>query len=173
MVTLILGGVRSGKSRLAQSLAIQGALPVTYIATATGNDAEMRARIKLHRAHRPPHWTVIEEPIALGDILQERLAPSRCVIVDCLTLWLTNLLLSCSEKQLQRQTAQLLAVLTEQRGDVILVGNETGLGIIPGTELSRRFCDNAGLLHQQLTDICDRVILTVAGLPLLLKGEAL
>jgi adenosylcobinamide kinase/adenosylcobinamide-phosphate guanylyltransferase len=173
MRTLILGGVRSGKSRLAETLAQQRGLPVTYIATATANDHEMQARIDSHRAHRPEHWTVIEEPIALGNLLRNRVTHSQCIIVDCLTLWLTNLLMSNNEKQLRYETDSLLTALDEKRGEVLLVSNETGMGVIPCGELAREYCDEAGRLHQQLTALCDRVVLTVAGLPMVLKGEVI
>ncbi|MFL6621696.1 MAG: bifunctional adenosylcobinamide kinase/adenosylcobinamide-phosphate guanylyltransferase [Sulfurifustis sp.] len=171
MKTLVLGGVRSGKSRYAETLARQAARPVTYIATATAQDDEMRRRIEAHRMHRPPEWTVVEEPLALADALTRHAHDGRFLIVDCLTLWLTNLLLQ-DNARFDRERAALFAVLPELRGDVVFVSNETGLGIVPLGDLSRRFNDEAGQLHQDLAQCCERVVLMVAGLPLTLKGAA-
>lgn len=171
MKTLILGGVRSGKSRLAERLAIESGLSVTCVATATARDDEMRARIAAHRARRPPGWATVEEPIRLAAMLRAHAAPDRCVLVDCLTLWLTNLLTAEDANALERERAALLAVLPGLPGRIILVSNETNMGIAPLGELTRRYCDEAGLLHQALAHCCDRVILTVAGLPHTLKGD--
>lgn len=170
--TLILGGVRSGKTRLAQRLAAESGAMVTYVATATAGDAEMARRIAAHRAQRPAEWAVIEEPLELARVLRAEAAPRRCILVDCLTLWLTNLLTAPGDV-LARERDALLAVLPALPGDLILVANETNLGVIPLGELSRRFCDEAGSLHQDLARVCDRVVLTVAGLPLVLKGPSL
>jgi len=173
MKTLILGGVRSGKSQLAERLATGSGLPVTCIATAAAMDEEMRARIAQHRARRPAGWAVVEEPIKLAARLREHARADRCVLVDCLTLWLTNLLAAPRSENLARERAALLASLSELPGEIILVGNETGMGIVPLGALARRFGDEAGLLHQELAQRCDRVVLTVAGLPQVLKGEPL
>jgi len=169
MKTLILGGVRSGKSRLAESLAARSGKPVTYIATAGVGDAEMRARIEAHRARRSPDWTVVEEPIRLGSALQACGTNGAFVLVDCLTLWLTNLLVANDAAQFARERDALLATLPRLDGEIALVSNETGMGIMPLGELTRRFGDEAGRLHQELAQICDRVVLTVAGLPMVLK----
>lgn len=170
--TLILGGIRSGKSRLAERLARDSGLPVTYIATATpGDDAAMAARITAHRARRPAHWQTIEEPLRLAAALAEAATGRGCIVVDCLTLWLTNLLLADDPAQLEREREGLLRQLAVTPGPVILVSNETNLGIVPLGELSRRFCDEAGCLHQELARHCERVIWTVAGLPQVLKGR--
>jgi len=173
MKSLILGGVRSGKSRLAEWLAAESRLPVSYIATATAQDGEMRARIAAHRAHRPSHWKLVEEPLHLASALERQAASGRCLIVDCLTLWLTNLLINKDESLFQVERSALLAGLQSLPGEVILVGNETGMGVIPLGELTRRYCDEAGALHQEIARQCDRVVLTVAGLPHVLKGEPL
>ncbi len=172
MKELILGGMRSGKSRLAEQQAQASQRPVTYIATALAGDEEMRRRIAEHRARRPSSWTVVEEPLALARALRANASCERCVIVDCLTLWLTQLL-SAGEDRFAQEREALLAVLPELEGHLILVSNETGLGIVPLGALNRRFCDEAGRLHQDLARICDRVLLTVAGLPQVLKGVAL
>jgi adenosylcobinamide kinase/adenosylcobinamide-phosphate guanylyltransferase len=173
MKTLILGGVRSGKSRLAESLAARSGKPVTYIATGGAGDGEMRARIEAHRARRASDWTVIEEPIQLGSALHAAGAKGAFVLVDCLTLWLTNLLVANDETQFARERDALLAALPRLDGEIALVSNETGMGIMPLGELTRRFGDEAGRLHQELAQICDRVVLTVAGLPSILKGASL
>lgn len=172
MKELILGGVRSGKSRYAEQRARASNLPVVYIATATAGDAEMSARIRAHQERRPAQWTLVESPLALAATLRAYAAPDRCVLVDCLTLWLTNLLCAADESGLRAERAALLDVLPGLPGHIILVGNETNMGIIPLGELTRRFSDEAGCLHQELACLCDRVILTVAGLPLFLKGTA-
>lgn len=171
--TLILGGVRSGKSQLAERLAVESDLPVTYIATATVQDEEMQARIAAHRSRRPDDWRVIEEPLQLADVLHKHAAPDHCVLVDCLTLWLTNLLLAEDGNALAREREALLSILQGLAGEVILVSNETNMGVIPMAELSRRYCAEAGRLHQDLAQCCDRVVLTVSGLPHTLKGERL
>jgi len=169
MKELILGGVRSGKSRLAEEHAQASGMAVTYIATATAGDEEMRRRILQHQNRRPSNWTLVEEPLALAAALRIHAAPYRCLLVDCLTLWLTNLLCGTDPKRLQTERDAVLAVLPNLLGHIILVGNETGMGIVPQGELTRRFCDEAGILNQELARRCNRVILTVAGLPLILK----
>ena len=169
MKELILGGMRSGKSRLAEQHAQASGLPVTYLATATVQDDEMRARVAHHQAQRPGHWQLVEEPLVLAAVLQRHAAEHRCVLVDCLTLWLTNLLCAQDEARLQQEVAALLEVLPGLPGQIILVSNETGMGVVPLGELTRRYCDEAGRLHQAVAQCCDRVILTVAGLPLNLK----
>ncbi len=168
--TLILGGVRSGKSRHAGEIAAASGRAVTVIATATAQDAEMAERIELHRAHRPREWALVEEPIRLAAALGAASTPSRIVIVDCLTLWLTNLMCGEDSGALERESMELFELLPRLPGDCVLVTNEVGLGIIPVNALARRFADEAGTLHQRLATLCDRVILMAAGLPLSLKG---
>ncbi len=170
--TLILGGVRSGKSRLAERLARDTSLPVIYVATATADDDEMRQRIEQHRQHRPAQWLIVEEPIQLANAIKTHAAPNHCILVDCLTLWLTNLLVTDDLALLEKELAALLHALPNVPGQLILVSNETNMGITPLGELSRRYCDEAGRLHQQLAQLCDRVVLTIAGLPHVLKGES-
>lgn len=169
MKQLILGGVRSGKSRLAEQRANASQLPVTYIATATAQDVEMQARIAHHQQQRPAHWQLIEVPVALASALQHAAAANTCIIVDCLTLWLTNLLCANDEARMQLEISALLQILPALPGEIILVSNETGMGVVPLGELTRRYCDEAGRLHQALASHCERVTLTVAGLPLQLK----
>ena len=173
MLQLILGGARSGKSRLAEKLASDSALPVIYIATSQPLDGEMNQRVALHRQRRPAHWGLIEEPVELARVLRENAAPGRCLLVDCLTLWLTNLLMLEDAERLAFERDQLLESLAVLPGEIIFVSNETGLGVVPLGELTRRYVDEAGWLHQALAERCQRVVLTVAGLPLTLKGTAL
>lgn len=177
MKELILGGARSGKSAFAEQRARESGLEVTYIATAEAGDAEMAARISVHRARRPDHWRLVEESVALATVLRREAAARRCVIVDCLTLWLSNLLgagaASAELSLFVRERAALLDALVSLPGHIILVSNEVGMGIVPLGALSRRFCDEAGRLHQDLARICDRVALTVAGIPYILKGDRL
>jgi adenosylcobinamide kinase/adenosylcobinamide-phosphate guanylyltransferase len=172
MKELILGGVRSGKSQLAEVRARDSGLEVVYVATARIADDEMQRRILAHRQRRPAHWRTIEEPIALGDTLRAHSAPGRCVLVECLTLWLTNLLCAQDEALFAREHSALLAALSSMSGNIIMVGNECSLGVMPLGQLTRRFIDEAGRLHQDLAGLCDRVFLTVAGLPLVIKGPA-
>ncbi len=171
MIDLILGGARSGKSSLAEQMATASGLAVTYIATSQPLDEEMRQRIAHHRQRRPAHWQLVEEPLALAGALREHAAAERCLLVDCLTLWLTNLLLQEDEQRLEQERQALLEVLGELPGRLILVSNETGLGVVPMGELSRRYVDEAGWLHQALARRSDRVQFCVAGLPMLLKGN--
>jgi adenosylcobinamide kinase/adenosylcobinamide-phosphate guanylyltransferase len=171
MKHLILGGVRSGKSRLAEQRARASARQVVYVATAIDvGDAEMNARIRQHRARRPAEWITLEEPFALGSALLANASPERCLLVECLTLWLTNLL-CVKPEQFDEERRSLCAAVSDVSGTLILVGNETGLGVVPRDELSRQFLDASGELHQTLAALCDRVTLTVAGLPFELKGQ--
>ena len=133
----------------------------------------MNARVTLHRQRRPSHWGLIEEPLELARVLREHAAPGQCLLVDCLTLWLTNLLMLDDPQRLGVERDQLLDCLASLPGEIIFVSNETGLGVVPLGELTRRYVDEAGWLHQALAERCQRVVLTVAGLPLTLKGTAL
>lgn len=180
--TLILGGARSGKSALAERLARESGKDVAYLATAHAGDGEMHARIAHHRARRPPHWATLEEPLALATLLRRECTAGRLLLVDCLTLWLTNLML-CGDEPLPEAGVLLLpARFDDERaallelldaglpGELILVSNEVGMGIVPLGALSRRFADEAGRLNQDVAARTGRVILVAAGLPLVLKG---
>jgi adenosylcobinamide kinase/adenosylcobinamide-phosphate guanylyltransferase len=169
--TLILGGARSGKSALAERLARESGNEVVYIATAQAHDAEMAARIAHHRDRRPAHWQCVEEPLALAGALRAYARPDRCVLVDCLTLWLSNLLGDADDQRLGRECEALLEVLPALPGELLFVSNEVGLGVVPMGELTRRFVDEAGRLHQALAARCERVLFVAAGLPLPLKGN--
>lgn len=173
MLQLILGGARSGKSRLAEKLASESGLAVTYIATSQPLDGEMNERVRHHRERRPAHWRLIEEPVELARVLRDNASADSCLLVDCLTLWLTNLLMLENPQRLTEERDALLQCLGELPGEILFVSNETGMGVVPLGELTRRFVDEAGWLHQALAERCQRVVLTVAGLPLTLKGTAL
>ena len=180
--TLILGGARSGKSAYAEHLAIESGKEVVYIATATAGDDEMADRIQHHRSSRPAQWTTVEEPLALGEQLLRLSAPGRVILIDCLTLWLNNALfeggahypdvgtIALPEKFL-RERALLMGALQQCGGDVILVSNEVGMGIVPCGAVARCFADEAGRLNQSVAAICDRAVFIAAGLPLMLKGS--
>jgi adenosylcobinamide kinase/adenosylcobinamide-phosphate guanylyltransferase len=168
--TLILGGIKSGKSVLAEQLADQFQQPVIYIATAAADDAEMQRRIDRHQKHRPAHWKTVEEPIHLATIIDKYCAADHCVLIDCLTLWLTNLLMLNDDNILKTEIEALFKAIKKVTGHLIMVSNESNMGIIPMGELTRSYCDEAGMLHQRIALQCDNVVLTVAGLPHVLKG---
>ena len=165
---LILGGARSGKSTLAEERAEASGRSLVYVATAEAGDAEMAARIAHHRDRRPDHWAVVEEPLALARALKAEAAADRALLVDCLTLWLSNLL-AAGEERLESERQAFLEALPTLPGQVLLVSNEVGLGIVPDNPLARRFRDEAGRLNQAVAGRCDRVTFVAAGLPLELK----
>ena len=168
--SLILGGARSGKSRYAENLAIQSGKKLIYIATATVFDHEMQQRVEQHKTDRQNQdWITIEEPIALANAIQQNDRFECVILVDCLTLWLNNLLAERDSSILQTEVTALLACLKTIKGNVIFVSNEVGQGIVPMGELSRTFVDEAGRLHQQLAQKVDHVVLMVAGLPVIVK----
>jgi adenosylcobinamide kinase/adenosylcobinamide-phosphate guanylyltransferase len=168
-VTLVLGGARSGKSRYAERLVEQAAASGTYCATAEPGDDEMVARIAAHRARRSNFWRTVEAPLTLAAVIAAETAPDRPLLIDCLTLWLSNLLLA--GKCIEAETARLAAALREAAGPIVLVANEVGLGLVPETPLGRRFRDEAGRLNQEIAGLADRVVFIAAGLPLMLKGS--
>lgn len=171
MKQFILGGVRSGKSKLAEQLAVESGLRVIYIATALSGDDEMQKRILQHQQRRPENWRVAEAPYELAACLQEHAKEDSCLLVDCLTSWITNLLCAEDETLFTKELTAFLSVLEALPGDIIFVSNETSMGIVPLGELTRRFCDEAGLLHQQIAQRSDRVMLSIAGLAHVLKDE--
>ena len=170
MIRLILGGARSGKSRYAEQLAQDTGREVIYIATAQAYDDEMRTRIQRHQHDRPDHWLTVEEPLQLAATILAQQSSERCLLIDCLTLWVTNQLLD--EADLQAEREALCAALANARGEIILVSNETGMGVVPMGELSRRFSDEAGWLNQSVAALADQVVLMVAGIPLPVKDSA-
>lgn len=172
--TLVIGGARSGKSSYAEQLvegarAASGVTPV-YIATAEARDAEMAARIARHRDERGERWITVEEPVYLTSALVAHGNAGRPVLVDCLTLWLSNLMLAGHDIGHERE--QLAATIACLAGPVVLVANEVGLGIVPDNALARAFRDEAGLLNQAMAQVCGRVVFMAAGLPLVMKHEA-
>ncbi|MGF1702912.1 bifunctional adenosylcobinamide kinase/adenosylcobinamide-phosphate guanylyltransferase [Photobacterium makurazakiensis] len=172
MTELVLGGARSGKSRLAESSASQSGKTVIYIATATAGDDEMAVRIERHRRDRPHEWLVVEEPFDLAGAILRYSKPDHCLLVDCLTLWLTNCLFNDDRKiDWQQQKESLLTALASAEGHIILVSNEVGQGIVPMGEMSRRFVDESGWLHQAIAQQVDKVTFVTAGIPQILKDN--
>jgi adenosylcobinamide kinase/adenosylcobinamide-phosphate guanylyltransferase len=167
--TFILGGARSGKSRFAERLVEAHPGAHVYLATAEPGDAEMAERIRRHRARRGAGWTTVEEPMDLPRALAAAAQDNVAVLVDCLTLWLGNLM--AAGRDIERETQALIEALPRLAGPVVLVSNEVGLGIVPDNALARAFRDHAGLLHQSVAAAADRVYVMAAGLPLLLKKE--
>lgn len=165
--TLVLGGARSGKSTYAEGL-LSGA-PALYLATGQAFDDEMAERIRLHADRRGPTWSTIEEPLDLALALDRHLDPARPVLVDCLTLWLSNLM--HAGRDVAEETARLCAVLAAARGTVVLVSNEVGLGLVPDTRLGRDFRDHQGRVNQRVAQVCAKVVFVAAGLPLVLKDQ--
>lgn len=168
-VTLILGGARSGKSSYAEHLAESRPGPCVYLATADAGDAEMAERIALHRQRRGARWTTHEEPLALAGALAATSRPDAVVVVDCLTLWLSNVM--HAKLDVENECELLSAALRGLSGPVVLVSNEVGLGIVPDNALARRFRDAAGRLNQGVAAVADRVVFVAAGLPLTLKDS--
>lgn len=168
--TLVLGGARSGKSRFAEQLARESGLARVYLATATAGDDEMRARIAHHRAQRGDSWRTVEEPLALVDALMREAGEGRVVLVDCLTLWLSNLM--HASRDVEAETKMLADWLRDTRHSVLLVSNEVGLGLVPETPLGRDFRDAQGRLNQAIAAAVPNVAFVAAGLPLWLKRES-
>jgi len=165
--TLVLGGARSGKSAFAERLVAESGLDCVYLATAAAGDEEMRARIARHRADRGDRWRTVEEPLAITDALAREASPDRAIVVDCLTLWLSNLM--HGDRDVAHETEQLVAALRAVASPVVLVSNEVGLGIVPDTPLGRRFRDAQGRLNQSVAAVVGNVVFMAAGLPLWLK----
>jgi len=178
MLELVIGGARSGKSAYAEQCALEhtkyhskGTIEtVLYIATATAEDNEMADRIEHHKASRPEDWQTIEEPIKLASVLEQHNDRSKFIIVDCLTLWLSNLL-SKDDEEMQYEVDLFLSILPELNSSVIFVTNEVGMGIVPIGAETRRFVDEAGRLHQRLAALCQRVTQMTAAIPNRIKDE--
>lgn len=179
--TLVLGGARSGKSAYAEKLAVESGRVVVYIATARAGDGEMSARIAQHRSGRPQHWSTVEEPVNLAGAIERYSTKHNVILVDCLTLWLSNLMFHgggdapdvaniALPPLFHQQRAALLAGLRHAAGDVVLVSNEVGMGIVPLGAVSRCFVDEAGRLNQAVAAVCDQAVFVAAGLPLMLKA---
>lgn len=179
MKTLILGGARSGKSKWAEKIAIASAKPVIYLATAQARDNEMQSRISHHKDRRPAHWLTIEEPINIAEVIRNS-PPNACLLIDCLTLWVSNALHEAQQIHSEPGLAKdfwsalknnFLLAVKNCSCDLIIVSNETGLGIIPLGELTRQFVDETGWLHQTLGTSCDNVGFCIAGFMQNLKGQ--
>jgi len=166
-VSLVLGGARSGKSRYAEALVEAAGADPIYIATAEPRDAEMKDRIRRHRERRGTRWTTIEEPLEIARCIAGEEGASWPMLVDCLTLWLANLL--AAGRDVERETDALIDALARRPGPLVFVANEVGLGIVPENALARRFRDDAGRLNQRVAARADRVVFIAAGLPLMLK----
>ena len=167
-MTLVLGGARSGKSAYAEAL-VSAFGDGLYLATAEAGDAEMVARIRAHRDRRGDRWTTVEEPLDLSGSLSRHARRGRPILVDCLTLWLSNVL--GAGMDIDEEAAHLVEGLAGLAGPVVLVANEVGLGIVPDTPLGRAFRDHAGRLNQRVAAVADRVVFVAAGLPLILKDN--
>jgi len=168
---LVLGGAKSGKSRYAETLAHEAGNEVVYIATAKVMDADIQQRVAQHIASRPSEWKTVEEPTALADSLLKWASPQRVILVDCLTMWLTNLMAENNESLMRHELEQFLECLPKLTGVIVFVSNEVSMGVIPVGKVTRQFVDEAGRLHQQLAQQVDQVVLVVAGLPHILKSR--
>lgn len=167
---LVLGGQRSGKSRFAEELVAKSGRRPVYVATATAGDEEMAARIAVHRHRRGDAWTTIEAPLELPATLGSAAAADAAVLVDCLTLWVANLM--AAERDIDRDTDALVAALSDAEGPVVVVSNEVGAGVIPDNPLARRYADALGTLNQRVAAAVGRVIVMAAGQPLVVKPSS-
>ncbi|WP_188381100.1 bifunctional adenosylcobinamide kinase/adenosylcobinamide-phosphate guanylyltransferase [Oxalicibacterium faecigallinarum] len=181
MRTMVIGGTRSGKSTYAESLAKASGKQLIYVATSEAGDDEMMHRIVHHRARRDAAWVTLEEPIALAAIIEQHSTPDSVLLIDCLTVWLSNLLFSEAmafpeigiiepPAIFHTQSNAFFQALASARGDIVLVTNEVGQGVVPTGAISRWFVDESGRMNQAVAALCDRVVLVTAGLPLTLKG---
>lgn len=167
---LVLGGARSGKSRYAERVAESCPTPWTYVATAEPGDKEMELKIKHHRERRSENWTTIEEPLDLANVLKSGSKNRQTILVDCLTIWVSNLIIK--NIALQPEFDNFLESVLTYRGSLIMVSNEVGLGIVPDNKLGRKFRDVAGSMNQSLAEISDSVHFIVSGLPIILKENS-
>lgn len=166
--TLVLGGARSGKSGFAERMIAESGLEAVYVATGRAFDEEMQARIETHQERRGTAWRAVEEPLALLDVLGVLAQAERAVLVDCLTLWVTNLMME--NRDVDAESERLADGLSGFPGAIVLVSNEVGLGIVPDNKMARDFRDHAGRLHQMIAEKANEVYLMAAGLPLKMKG---
>jgi len=167
--TLIVGGARSGKSRLAEARAVSTSDRRTYIATAEAGDEEMADRIARHRKQRDGLWKTVECPLNLSDAILDHSSNGALVLVDCLTLWLSNII--HAGLNVDEPIQELLGAITTAPGDLVFVSNEVGMGLVPNSPLGREFRDHQGRLNQSVASVCQRVEFIAAGLPLVLKNE--
>ena len=171
MKTLITGGARSGKSAHALMLAERWDGGKIFIATAEARDPEMKARIEKHRTERGREWITVEEPLAVAKAVTAHGSAGNFIVIDCLTLWTSNLLEQADDAAFARKADELAAAVAAVAASVIVVTNEVGLGIVPADPVSRAYRDRLGLVNARLAAVCGRVILMVAGLPLMIKGK--
>ncbi|MEM9331703.1 MAG: bifunctional adenosylcobinamide kinase/adenosylcobinamide-phosphate guanylyltransferase [Pseudomonadota bacterium] len=166
-VTFVLGGAKSGKSYFAENLVLKSGLKPVYLATGRAFDDEMVSRIETHKMRRGDNWETVEEPLALVDALRQTSYVGRIMLVDCITLWITNLMMA--EANIEREVYDLVAFLGEVTVPVVLVSNEVGQGIIPENKMAREFVDLSGKAHQEIARVCNHVYFVTAGLPQKLK----
>jgi adenosylcobinamide kinase/adenosylcobinamide-phosphate guanylyltransferase len=166
----VVGGQRSGKSRYAEALVEKSGRRPLYVATAEPGDGEMAERIRLHRARRGPDWRTVEEPLAIAEVVAAEARPDTAVLVDCLTLWLANLM--GAGRDVDAEADRLAAALGAVTGPVVIVSNEVGSGVVPGNPLARRYADALGTLNQRIAAASTRVVLMAAGCPVLLKPSS-
>lgn len=167
MITLITGGAKSGKTSHALSLAEAAGKRRLYLATAQGLDDEMRERIARHKDERAQGWDTIEEPLEISLVLSELDSKYDSVLLDCMTLWITNLM--CASEDIGAKVSALLGALAEVKAEVIVVTNEVGLGIVPSNKMAREFRDHAGAANKAVAALADKVIMTVSGIPVQIK----
>ncbi|MEM9279754.1 MAG: bifunctional adenosylcobinamide kinase/adenosylcobinamide-phosphate guanylyltransferase [Pseudomonadota bacterium] len=165
--TFVLGGARSGKSIFAENLVLKSGLKSVYLATGRAFDDEMVERIESHQMRRGEEWITVEEPLALVDAIQQSAHSGRIILVDCLTLWVTNLMMA--EANVEKEVAGLVSMLRDVSVPVVLVSNEVGQGIVPDNKMAREFVDLSGKAHQAIAEVCNHVYLMTAGLPQKLK----
>jgi adenosylcobinamide kinase/adenosylcobinamide-phosphate guanylyltransferase len=168
-IILVLGGARSGKSSWALRYAEETYESYLFLATAEVRDDEMAERVRRHKASRGPAWKLVEEPLEIAGVLRANVARVNVVLIDCMTIWLSNILLTKGRKAVGLYQERLLEALSRRRGAVIMVSNEVGTGIVPEHPLGREFRDLAGILNQKLAAMADRVVMTVAGIPIYIK----
>jgi adenosylcobinamide kinase/adenosylcobinamide-phosphate guanylyltransferase len=171
-IILITGGARSGKSRYAEQRALEMSVRPLYVATAEAKDEEMAQRIAKHKKRRDAQWRTIEEPLALAEALLAQRGKTDCALVDCLTLWISNLLIRHDEKYASEKVEALIETLPQLSFHLLFVTNEVGWGIVPDNPLARKFRDLAGWTNQQMAQAADEVILMVAGMPMIVKKVA-
>ncbi|MBW1782017.1 MAG: bifunctional adenosylcobinamide kinase/adenosylcobinamide-phosphate guanylyltransferase [Deltaproteobacteria bacterium] len=168
-ITLVLGGARSGKSSWALRHAEETYETYLFLATAEVRDDEMAERVRLHKASRGSAWKLVEEPLNIAGVLQSEAVRTDVTLIDCMTIWLSNILLTKGKEAVGRYQERLLNVLTQRIGAVIMVSNEVGTGIVPEHPIGREFRDLAGVLNQKLAATADKVVMTVAGIPVRIK----
>jgi adenosylcobinamide kinase / adenosylcobinamide-phosphate guanylyltransferase len=170
-LVFVLGGARSGKSSWALRYTEEHYRSYLYLATAEVRDEEMAERVRWHQASRGPQWNLLEEPLEISETLISKCTSAEAVLVDCLTIWLSNVMLNKGEDDIVPYQEHLLDVLSLRRRAIILVANEVGGGVVPDSALGRKFRDHAGLLNQKIAALADKVIFMIAGLPWFIKGE--